>query len=132
MAELKNCDNINCLNEIKSPTVLYIIATIKNIQKRMKEPDLTNCEYIRVYDVLGREFRNFADSYTSIFTKVIRGENLSTIATILYYKDQIDRNLLTEQQLSQMLASKYLPENLRQESENNIKNMIARGEVSFN
>jgi hypothetical protein len=129
MAELKTIISNDELRDIKSPSVLYIMKTIKIIQKRMKDPDIANLEYIRVYDTLGKEFPEFFDKYTSIFTKVIRGENLNTIASVLYYKDKVDRALMTEEQLSDMLAKKILPPSLYEESKSKIKEMKERGEI---
>lgn len=123
MAELKTNVSNNELKEIISPNVIYIMKTIKAIQRRMKDPDMVNQEYIRVYDALGREFSDFSDKYTAIFTKIIRGENLNTVASVLYYKDKVDRGLMTEEELSSMLAEKYLPTHLKAESDAKIKEM---------
>lgn len=92
---------------ITSPQVLYIIETIKKIQKRMKESDLINSSYIEVYDTITKEFSNFSDNYTSIMTSVVKGENLNTIASILYYKDLHEKGLITEAELADSLAKKY-------------------------
>ena len=114
------------LNEITSPNVLSILRTIKQIQTRMKDPDIAKLEYIRVYDVLGREFDDFFNTYTSIFVKVIRGENLSTLASVLYYKDKVERNLMTEEELSDMLAKRFLPTHLKEDSDAKLKEMKQR------
>lgn len=109
--------------EITTPEIIYILRTIKQIQKRMKDPDIANLDYINVYDQLGREFDYFFNRYTSIFVKVVRGESLSTVAAILFYRDKMAKGLITEEQLSDMLAKKYLPENLKKESDARIKEM---------
>lgn len=129
MAEIKLSISDNELREIKSPNVLNVMRTIKAIQKRMKDPDVTNLEYIYVYDKLGKEFSDFFEKHNVIFTKVIRGENLNTIASVLYYKDKVDRGLMTESQISDMLAKKYLPANLKAESDAKINEMRSRGEL---
>lgn len=129
MSELKTNPDASEMADIRTPSVLYVMHTIKAIQKRMKDPDLVNAEYIRVYDTLGREFQTFADSYTAIFTKVIRGESLSTIASALYYKNQVALGLITEAELSEMLAAKYLPAHLKQESDQKIKEMRESGQI---
>ncbi|MEM0354103.1 MAG: hypothetical protein QXW79_00840 [Thermoplasmata archaeon] len=110
-------------SEITSPEIIYIMQTIKQIQKRMKDPDLAKLDYISIYDQLGREFEYFFNRYTSIFVKVIRGESLNTVAAILFYKDKMAKGLITEEQLSEMLAKKYLPEDLKKESDAKIKEM---------
>jgi len=94
---------------IKSPEILKIIGDIKKIQGRMKEDDLKDKEYIEVYDILSREFSDFFDRYTGIFVKVIRGESLEVIASALYYRDKVIRNLITEGELADKLAERYLP-----------------------
>ena len=129
MSELKTNPDSSEMADITTPSVLYVMHSIKALQKRMKDPDLVNAEYIRVYDILGREFQTFADSYTAIFTKVIRGESLSTIASALYYKDRIARNLIKEAELSEMLAEKYLPAHLKQESDQKIREMRESGQI---
>lgn len=123
MSELKTNVSNDELMEITTPSVLYIMKTIKAIQKRMKDPDIAGLGYTEVYDKMGKEFSDFANRYISIFTKVIRGENLNTIASILYYKDKIAKGLMTEEQLSDMLATKYLPKHLKEESDAKIKMM---------
>ena len=122
-AELKAAVSNNELKEISTPSVIYIMKSIKTIQKRMKDPDMAGLEYVRVYDTLAREFAEFSDKYTFIFTKVVRGENLNTLASILFYKDQVERGLITEEQLSELLAKKYLPAHLKEESDNRIREM---------
>lgn len=116
-------------SEITTPEVIYIMKTIKQIQKRMKDPDIINLEYIMVYSQLSKEFNDFFNKYTSIFVKVIRGEDLRTVATILYYKDKVAKGLLTEEELSNMLAEKFLPPDLKRESDTKIKEMIKKGEI---
>lgn len=114
---------------ITSPHTVYMLKTIKNIQKRMKDPDIVNLEYVRVYDILGKEFSYFADVHTRIFTKVIRGESFNTIAPILFYKDKIEKGSMTEQELSNMLAEKYIPKHLKEESDAKIKEMSQNGNI---
>jgi len=117
------------LKGIKTPEIIDIMRTIKQIQKRMKDPDVSGLEYIRVYDKLGREFDSFFNRYTGIFVKVIRGENLNTLASVLYYRDQMARGLITEDQLRDQLASKYLPAHLKAESDIKLKEMQEKGEI---
>lgn len=119
----------NDLQSIKSTEIINMMRTIKAIQKRMKDPDIICLEYIRVYDQLGREFNDFFEKYTSIFVKVIRGENLNTLASVLYYKDQVLRGIITEAELSDKLATKYLPAKLKAESDAKLKEMKDKGEL---
>lgn len=130
MSELKTSISNNELKDITSPNVIYILQTIKTIQKRMKDPDLVGLEYIRIYEKLCEEFTDFSDRYTHIFTKVIRGENLNTLASVLYYKDRVEKGLITETQLSELLAKKYLPSHLKAESDAKIKEMKERGDLN--
>uniref|UniRef100_A0A6G6ACM8 Uncharacterized protein n=1 Tax=Borely moumouvirus TaxID=2712067 RepID=A0A6G6ACM8_9VIRU len=108
---------------ITDPRVIEIMKTIKLIQKRMKDPDLIDLEYIMVYDTLGKEFSHFSDRYTEIFTKVIRGEKMDIIASILYYMDKIYKGNMTESELSEMLANKFLPANLKADADAKIQEM---------
>lgn len=114
----------NTLN-ITSPSIIYIIKTIKEIQKRMKDPDIINEEYIYAYNKLSSEFSDFIEKYgyINIFTKVLKGEDLSNIACILYYKDKVQKGLMTESALSELISKKFLPENLKKESDIKLKEM---------
>lgn len=111
------------LADIVSPEMVSIFKTIKQIQKRMKDDDVKNLEYIRVYDKLSYEFDDFFNSYTSIFVKVLRGDDLTVVASVLYYRDQVNRGLITEAQLSDRLATRYLPKNLKAQSDAKLKEM---------
>lgn len=123
MTSLKTNVSNTELKDIVSPHVINIMKTIKLIQKRMKDPDVRDLDYIRVYDKLGKEFQNFSDTQPRIFTMVIRGENMNLLASILYYKDKVDRGLLLESQLADMVAKAYMPANLKRESDQKIKEM---------
>ena len=129
MSELKTNVTGTDLKEITSPSIISIMKTIKQIQKRMKDPDISELEYIRVYDTLSKEFEDFFDRYTGIFIKVIRGENLSTVASVLYYKDKVDRGLMSQEELSDLLAKKYLPADLKAQSDAKLKEMKEKGEL---
>lgn len=130
MSDLNLAVTSEQLKSITDPQVIWIMKTIKQIQKRMKEPDIAKLEYIRVYDQLGKEFNHFFETYTDIFVKVIRGENLRTLASVLYYKDQVSRGLITEAKLADILATKFLPPELKAESDAKLKEMKERGELN--
>jgi len=117
------------LKTIQSPEILYIMRTIKQIQKRMKDPDMRTLEYIRVYDQLGKEFTAFFERYTGIFISVIKGESLRTLASVLYYKDQVLRGLISEEELGDKLAKKYLPPELKAQSDARLREMKEKGEL---
>jgi len=95
----------------------------------MKDPDMVNLEYVRVYDQLGREFDDFFTRHTSIFVSVIRGEDLKTLSSVLFYKDKQLRGLVTEDELSKGLAEIFLPPDLKAKSDANLKEMKERGEL---
>nr|WBF70757.1 hypothetical protein [Megavirus caiporensis] len=108
---------------ITDPKALEILSTIKKIQQRMKDPDVISLEYIRIYDKLGREFEEFSDQYTDIFTKIIRGEKLDIIASVIYYMDKIYKGTMTEEELSDMLATRFLPAHLKADADAKMKEM---------
>ncbi|AEX61659.1 hypothetical protein [Acanthamoeba polyphaga mimivirus] len=108
---------------ITDPKALEILSTIKKIQQRMKDPDVISLEYIRIYDKLGREFEEFSDQYTDIFTKIIRGEKLDIIASVIYYMDKIYKGNMTEEELSDMLATRFLPAHLKADADAKMKEM---------
>ena len=113
----------NQLSSIVSPDLIYIMTTIKQIQRRMKEPEIAGLEYIQVYDQLGREFDHFFNRYTGIFISVIKGEDLSTLAAVLYYKDQVRQGKLTEAEIADKLATKYMPADMKAKSDVKLKEM---------
>jgi hypothetical protein len=117
------------LKSIASPDLIYIMTTIKQIQRRMKDPDVVNLEYIRVYDQLGREFDHFFNRYTGIFIRVIKGEDLSILAAVLYYKDQVRQGKISEADLADKLAKKYMPAHLKEDSDRKLTEMRMNNEL---
>lgn len=115
--------------DITTPHVLYIIRTIKSIQKRIMDPDMRNQEEIWVYDQMTREFCEFCDCHKEIFRRVVRGEDLSIVAGALYYEDRMCRGLLTKEKLSDDLHTKFLPPDLKLEADKRISEMRANGEI---
>jgi len=114
---------------IQTPYVIYLLKTIKAIQNRAKDPDLADAQFAVVYDTLSREFNDFFEQHGRMFAKILRGEGSSTIAAIMFYKDQICRGLMTEAELSDKLATHFIPENLKKEADEKIKEMQASGEI---
>lgn len=98
--------------DIESPEVIYILKCIKLIQGRLNDDDIKGLDYITVYDRLSKEFDNFFTTYTKIYVSVLKNEDMNTIVSCLYYKDKVLRGLMTEKDLSDFLASKYIPKNL--------------------
>lgn len=123
MSELITKPSVDQIKGIQSPEIILICKTIKQMQKRLKDDDIVGLEYIRVYDKMSKEFEFIFNRHTEIFTKVIRGIDLEILASILYYKDQINRGLLTEKELSDMLAKKYLPEHLKMDADRKMAEM---------
>lgn len=113
------------LLDIKSPRILYIIKTIKQIQARMNDLDIRDLDEPHTYQTLSYEFDEFFERYTQIFIKVIRGEDLNILSANLFYLDKVDRELMTEAEIADKLASKYLPETLKKESDIKLKEMKA-------
>jgi hypothetical protein len=114
---------------IKSKEVINILLTCKQIQKRMRDSDNLHLEFIQLYDKLGKEFDNFFTEYTNIFIAILRGENLSTIASTLFYKDKIVKGHMTESELSDKLTTKYWPPELKAEADKKLKMMKDQGEL---
>ncbi|BCS83171.1 hypothetical protein QLL95_gp0952 [Cotonvirus japonicus] len=129
MSELKTNVTSTEILGITTPYIIDILKTIKKIQLRMKDPDLISMDYISVYDTLGKEFSVFSDKYTKIFTDVVQKKNLNTTASVLYYKDKVERGLMSEEELQNMLAEKFLPKHLKEESDAKILEMKKTGEI---
>ena len=101
-------DTIPELDFIKDPSIIGILKTIKQIQARMKQPDLVSAQYAVVYQTLLEDFPDLSDS---ILRSVISGDKNGLLASILYHKSKELEGSLSETELSKMLAKKYkLPE----------------------
>jgi hypothetical protein len=98
---------------LKDPEMIELVNLIKMVQTKMKEPDNTNLEYVQIYDKMAREFPDFSDRYPSIFTRVIQGKALDTLASAIFYQDKIRQGVYTETQLANTLADHYIPEEIR-------------------
>lgn len=114
---------------IKSPEIRDTIRTIKNIQARLKDEDVKHLSYIETYDKLSYEFNDFFENqnHTRIFITVIKGEDLSTLVSSLYYKDKVINGELTEQYVSDKLAEKFFPKELKEESDKRINELNKKG-----
>jgi len=125
--------NLNVSNDqlstIKSPEVIYILQTIKKIQQRMKDPEILQMEYIRRYDKLSYEFDDFFQRYTGIFARVTKGENLDVLASVLYQRDQVLRGIITEEELSDKLAEKFLTKEQKTDADQRLKEMRAEKKI---
>lgn len=109
--------------QITTPYVLAIMRIIKQIQQRMKDPDIVDLDYPRMYNKLSLEFDEFFNKFTSIFVKVTRGESLNIIAANLYYLDKVAKGEMEESAVADMVATKYLPKHLKEESDLKLKEM---------
>ena len=117
------------ISSIKSPEVVYILQTIKKIQQRMKDPEILQMEFIRRYDKLSYEFNEFFERYTGIFARVVKGENLDVLASVLYQRDQVLRGIITEEELSNKLAEKYLTKEQKADADKKLKEMRAEKKI---
>jgi len=117
------------ISSIKSPEVVYILQTIKKIQQRMKDPEILQMEFIRRYDKLSYEFNEFFERYTGIFARVVKGENLDVLASVLYQRDQVLRGIITEEELSNKLAEKYLTKEQKADADQKLKEMRAEKKI---
>lgn len=102
-------DNIPELPFVKDLELIGILKTIKQIQARMKQSDLVNAEFAIVYETLLDEFPEFTTKYNNIFLSLIRGDKTESLATILYYRSKVVNGEMTEEELSNKLAEKYMP-----------------------
>jgi hypothetical protein len=109
--------------KITTPLVVNVMTTIKQIQKRMKDPDIVNLEYSRTYDILSKEFDDFFKQYTSIFIKVTRGESLAIISAELFYLNKVAKGEMQESEMADLLATKFMPTHLKEESDLKLKEL---------
>lgn len=115
--------SVSDMASIESPQMKVVVTTIKEIQKRLKDSDIKNLEFSRAYDILSNEFNDFFLKYTSIFIKVIRGEDLATVAAVIFYKDKVLSGKLSETDVMNMTMAKFLPENLQADAKKKMAEM---------
>ena len=95
--------------DITTPEILAIIHTIKQIQKRMKDPDNSGLNYANCREKLSDEFSTFVQQYPGIFEKVLKCQNLGVTAASLFMKDKVMKGEVNETELANSLGSKFLP-----------------------
>lgn len=93
---------------IENEKIQLILLTIKKMQKRMLDKEFESAEFNTIYTKLSEEFNDFFINYGSIFTKVIQGEDLSTIAGILFYRDKVLSGKMQECKVAELLKKKYM------------------------
>ena len=110
---------------IKSPDILDILQQVKRTQLRLLDDDIKSLGYFEKYDKLAREFNEFSDSYTQIFTMVVKEDKdaLKLLASALYYRDKCNRGLLTESQLTDKLMDYYFTDDMKIKAKEGIKKM---------
>lgn len=101
------------------PSVLEKLVVIKNIQSVMKEPSMIHKSFAETYQRLSEQFEDFANQYPLIFTKVVRGDDLSTLAGSLYYEHCVETGTITSEALAQNLFDHYASDELKQLHHNN-------------
>ena len=105
---------MNTIKEfITTPEVINIIKTIKQIQKRMLDPDLVDQDFAIVYNTLCNEFSDFVENNTQIFMTIVKGKDIRTVCEVLYFRDKVLKGEMTESELSDLLAKRFIPEKLR-------------------
>lgn len=113
----------NDFNQFTSQSVIQTLKWIKMLQKRMKESDVFFLEYAYLHNKMADEFEDFFKLHPETFVKVLRGQDLTTIAAALYYKDKIYKGEMTESELSDKLATKFLPPELKKIADEKMKEL---------
>lgn len=122
MSDQQDLMNIN-VQEITTPNIIQIMKDIKKIQARVKEPENFCLDYAYLHNKMADEFPKFLQEHPTIFVKVLRGDDLSIVAAVLYYKDKIAKGELTEEEFADRLATRFLPSQLKEESDKRLKEM---------
>lgn len=97
--------NNNTKNKL-SGTALYIIITVKEMQKRMLDQDLVNEEFAVNYDRLSREFNDFFEKYPNIFSLVVKCKDPYVLAQIVYFYSKCMKGEKSEEEIANMVFSK--------------------------
>lgn len=120
--------SVEKLSAIRSPKIKQLAVTIKQIRRRMQDPDIACLSTPQRYEKLSYEFNDFFERYTRIYTKVVMNESLSVIASCLYYYDQVEQGNITEKEITDGLVDKFFPENLKKEYQDKMAEMEQHSE----
>jgi hypothetical protein len=127
---LKIDDMIPELPDLQSKQVIYILTVIKYMQKRMCEPDIRIMNFARAYDTLSKDknLEHFFNRYTSIYIKVLENKlpSMRVLAGTLFFLDQNYQGKISEAELADILASKFMDENQKKESDKAVKQLLEK------
>ena len=107
---------------IKSPDLLNILKNIRQIWHRLNDDDVKCLPIMHQLDKISREHDDFGKNHEKILTSIVLADGtdarikaLSTIISVIYYKEKERQGLVTEGECSEMLTNKFFPENLKNE-----------------
>lgn len=119
---------------IISPSVKFLYDTVRAIRKRIEEPGIRTLTFPEIYQKMSEEFPTFADQQPRMFVRLIETTKPETseaqkktiidnIVSVLYYRDRVVRGLMTEEEVADIVAGKYLTPELKAESDRRLKAM---------
>ena len=97
------------------PDSVELLANVQEILKVMKETEMIKLKKndVKQYEIVMKsKFPQFSDRYIAIFDKIISGEDLSILFTMLATLDRIKSGELTQEQgekcVGELLNKKYV------------------------
>lgn len=91
-------------------SVTSIISNIKHIKHLMNQPEYSKLSFGQLHLKLVKIPRvgEFQMNNSTIFNMVISKRDLTTIASILYYKNKVDSGVMTSEELASKVSQKYV------------------------
>lgn len=115
------------LSNVTSPQVIYILQCIKYMQQRMQEPEVKAMNFAHAYDNLCKDKNliHFFERYSGIFIKVLENKqkDMFVLAGNLYFRDLHYRGEISETELADMLATEFMDESQKKESDKSLEKM---------
>jgi predicted unusual protein kinase regulating ubiquinone biosynthesis (AarF/ABC1/UbiB family) len=119
---------------ILTPSIRHLFDTVRAIRKRLLDPKLSSLSFPEIYQKLSDEFPSFSSEQPRMFVRLVettkpettpeeRQKIFDRITSILYYRDKVMRGLMTEEEVADIVAGKFLTPELKAESDRRLKEM---------
>lgn len=112
---------------IKSPVVIRILTDIREMRRRLRDPDLANQGFAVCYQKLSEEFDWLFRTQHRLFMRIVEKNEtaIQNLLGVLYYQDQVYQGKKTEREVADIPAKKYLPAHLKDESDRKLAEIYA-------
>lgn len=122
------------MSVIISPSVKILFDTVRAIKIRINQNDVKTLSFPEIYQKMTDEFPTFASQQPRMFVRLIettkpemtpveKQKVMDNICSVLYYRDKVVRGLITEEEVADIVAGRYLTPELKAESDRLLKKM---------